>query len=69
MKQLKDGNMHLISEGDTAYLGACTKGRDSSDTIVQPFSNEKAMKRAFSIKKAFMSELLQEYTYEKNKKN
>ena len=38
MDKIKAGQAHLISEGDTMYLAACPKGRNSQDTRSQPFS-------------------------------
>ena len=56
----KDGKAHEVSESDTKYLGACTKGstRELSQRS-QPFSNEKAMQRAFSFKSQYMKILLE----------
>ncbi|KMT22315.1 Sau3AI family type II restriction endonuclease [Clostridium cylindrosporum] len=53
-----NGQAHLLSEGDTSYLGACTKASDSSERTNQPFSNEPAKPRAFSLKSSFMTGIL-----------
>ena len=55
------GKANEISEGDTMYLGACTKGanRDSSYRA-QPFSDEKARQRAFSLKRSYVDSILEE---------
>ena len=60
VNKIKDGNAHELSESDTKYLGACTAGatRDTSQRT-QPFSNEKAMQRAFSFKSQYMKILLE----------
>ena len=47
VNKIKAGKAHEISEGDTMYLGACTKGANSSDLTTQPCSEIKAMRRAF----------------------
>lgn len=52
------GYAHLLSEGDTAYLGACTKGTSSKDRTKQPFSDILAMPRAFSLKNSYMTGIL-----------
>lgn len=57
------GEAHLISEGDTMYLGACRKGQKGDSLMAQPFSEEGAPRRAFSLKPAYMRTILQ-YTEE-----
>lgn len=52
------GYAHLLSEGDTSYLGACTKGSSSKDRTKQPFSNVLAKPRAYSLKNAYMTGIL-----------
>jgi DNA mismatch repair protein MutH len=37
-KKIADGKAHELSEGDTFYLGACTKGANASSVRKQPFS-------------------------------
>lgn len=53
-----DGKAHELSEGDTSYLGACTKARTSADRTTQPFSNVLPKPRAFSLKNAYMTAIL-----------
>jgi DNA mismatch repair protein MutH len=48
------GCAHEISEGDTYYLGACTKGAKGSDRRPQPNSDLPAKPRAFSLKQSYM---------------
>jgi DNA mismatch repair protein MutH len=68
-KKIKYGLAHEISEGDTLYLGACTKGANSKTLRQQPFSQEEAMQRALSLKQGFMTSLFNRfYTIEKRKK-
>jgi len=59
--KIKRGEAHLLSEGDTSYLGACTKGANKNSLREQPFSDTKAMQRAFSLKSSYMTVLLNEY--------
>lgn len=61
VSKIKLGKAHEISEGDTNYLGACTKASDSSKRVKQPFSMEEAKPRAFSIKQSYMSYILNNY--------
>lgn len=50
------GEAHLLSEGDTIYLGACTKGSTSEKSFrKQPFSDELAKQRAFSLKRSYLN--------------
>lgn len=58
MGKIRSGNAHELSEGDTMYLGACTKGANSNSLVKQPFSNELAMSRAFSLKTKYMTSIL-----------
>lgn len=76
--KVRNGEAHLLSEGDTLYLGACRKGQKGDSMQSQPYSDEKANKRAFSLKPAYMRYVLSHvvesgknnYTnYSKAKKN
>lgn len=55
-----DGRAHELSEGDTSYLGACTKARTSSDRTTQPFSDILPKPRAYSLKNTYMTGILRE---------
>lgn len=59
--KIKQGKAHELSEADTMYLGACTKGTDSKDLRSQPFSNIPAMRRAFCFKNSYMTQLVRKY--------
>lgn len=59
--KIKRGEAHLISEADTMYLSACTKGANGSVVRSQPFSEKPAKPRAFSLKAAYMSGLVRQY--------
>jgi DNA mismatch repair protein MutH len=66
VKKIKSGEAHLISEGDTLYLGACRKGNKDSKKVHQPFSHILAEKRAFTLKNGYMTYLLRNHTIENN---
>lgn len=59
VNKIKSGNAHNISESDTKFLGACTKGATAETSKrPQPFCSEKAKQRAFCFKTQYMKELL-----------
>ncbi len=60
INKIKLGQAHLISEADTMYLAACTKGANAQSMRTQPFSNTLAKQRAFSLKTSYMTQLLRE---------
>lgn len=60
--KVKRGEAHLLSEGDTIYLGACRKGQKGDSPQAQPNSDIKANKRAFSLKPAYMRYILSHVT-------
>lgn len=57
--KIQAGKAHEISEGDTFYLGACTKGANSSTTRTQPFSDIPAKQRAYSLKPKYLNALIE----------
>ena len=59
-QKVLDGKAHELSEGDTSYLGACTKARTSKDRTSQPFSDISPKPRAYSLKNAYMTGILRE---------
>lgn len=61
INKIRQGKAHEISEGDTMYLGACTKGANSSDIRTQPNSDIPAMRRAFCFKTSYMTQLVRKY--------
>lgn len=63
--KIKNGKAEEISEGDTNYLGACTKGANANSLREQPFSDVKAMQRAFCLKNSYMSYILNHYIVNK----
>ncbi|MCK9438790.1 DNA mismatch repair protein [Patescibacteria group bacterium] len=60
INKIKRGEAHLLSEGETFYLGACTKAANSSITRKQPNSDIQAKPRAFSLKQNYLNFILHE---------
>jgi len=58
--KIRNGQAHLISESDTMYLAACTKGALATDVRKQPFSNINAKQRAYSLKTTYMTQVIRE---------
>ncbi len=60
---IKVGRAHELSEGDTMYLGACTKGATAEKSTVPQFYGDKtpARKRAFCFKNSYMTYVLNHY--------
>lgn len=61
INKIKEGKAHELSESDTMYLGACTKGNKNTPLKEQPFSNIKARQRAFSLRQSYMTILVRKY--------
>jgi len=57
-RKVLEGKAHEISEGDTLYLGACSKGGKGGNPRSQPFNNIKAKQRAFSLKQGYVNHIL-----------
>ena len=57
-KKIADGKAHELSEGDTFYLGACTKGANASSVRKQPFSETPAKQRAYSFKQGYVNHII-----------
>src|SRR5690554_1408817 len=56
-QKIVDGKAHEISEADTMYLAACTKGVSSESLRTQPNSPIDAKQRAYSLKASYMTRL------------
>ena len=68
ISKIKAGKADELSEGDTMYLGACTKGSTAEKSKVfqkQYAPDRKASKRAFSLKNSYMTTVLNSYIREK----
>jgi DNA mismatch repair protein MutH len=58
-QKIKDGKAHELSEGDTFYLGACTKGSTALKSFRdQPFNKEQAKQRAYSLKGGYVNHII-----------
>jgi DNA mismatch repair protein MutH len=58
-QKIKDGKAHELSEGDTFYLGACTKGSTAAKSFRnQPFNKDKAKQRAYSLKQGYVNHII-----------
>tara|TARA_Y100000815_G_C13332196_1_gene496454 strand:+ start:956 stop:2356 length:1401 start_codon:yes stop_codon:yes gene_type:complete len=65
VQKIKNGKAHELSEGDTFYLGACTKGSTAAKSMrEQPFNNEKAKQRAFSLKQGYVNHIISKISNE-----
>ena len=63
ISKIRAGQAHLITEGDTLYLAACTKGATSATVRQQPFSDIPAKQRAYSLKSSYMTRILNSYIF------
>jgi DNA mismatch repair protein MutH len=57
-QKITEGKAHELSEGDTFYLGACTKGANASSVRKQPFSDIPAKQRAYSLKQGYVNHII-----------
>lgn len=62
-QKIKEGKAHEISEGDTMYLGACTKGATAESSYTSQYYNPdvKAKKRNYCLKQSYMNHVLNKY--------
>lgn len=60
-KKVINGKAHEISERDTLYLSACTKGKNHESMRKQPFSEIPAKQRAYSFKPSYMTTVFNDY--------
>ncbi len=56
--KIVEGKAHELSEGDTFYLGACTKGAKGGNLRKQPNSDVLAKQRAFSLKQGYVNHII-----------
>lgn len=63
VQKIRDGKAHELSEGDTKYLGACTKGSTAEKSLQPQYYNKEilAKRRAFSLKQSYMTYVLNHY--------
>ena len=58
-QKIRKGKAHELSEGDTFYLGACTKGSTALKSLrEQPFNTEKAKQRAYALKQGYVNHII-----------
>ncbi len=57
-KKIVEGRAHELSEGDTFYLGACTKGSKGGNPRPQPNSKILAKQRAYSLKQGYVNHII-----------
>lgn len=74
VNKVRQGKAHEISEGDTLYLGACTKGSTALKSMqVQPYSPIKAKSRALCFKTSYINHifkvLVQKQSNQENHEN
>jgi hypothetical protein len=64
-RKIKNGQAHELSEKDTMYLAASTKGATAEKSMKnQPYNKkEKAKERAYSFKQSYMTHILNTYVY------
>ena len=63
VEKIAAGKAHEISEGDTMYLGACTKGATAEKSLTKQYYNPDvpAKARAFCYKTSYMNYILNNY--------
>ncbi len=62
------GNAHELSEGDTFYLGAATKGSKGGNLRNQPYSDIQAKQRAFSFKQGYVNHIIASFANNEKEK-
>lgn len=67
-EKIKQGKAHELSEGDTMYLGACTKGATSKKSLRPQYYGDHALakKRNYCFKKPYMNYVLKNYILQNN---
>lgn len=58
-KAIDNGEAHVLTEGDTKYLGASRL----NDKVPQPHSDKLANKREFVLKKKYLQKIIDEINY------
>ena len=68
--KVRAGKAHEISEGDTMYLGACTKGSTAEKSKrAQPNSDLMAAQRAFCYKRQYVDCIIEELLQKEKSRN
>ncbi|MCH3917199.1 MAG: DNA mismatch repair protein [Spirochaetia bacterium] len=69
VNKVKAGKAEEISEGDTLYLGACTKGATAATSMQsQPYSSVKARGRALCFKQSYINHIYKILSVRKKKR-
>jgi DNA mismatch repair protein MutH len=63
------GDAHLLGEGLTKILGACTKGGDGEEFVPQVNNSVRAKPRAFGLKPAFVTHIFEQLMAKDGRKN
>ncbi|GEQ61441.1 DNA mismatch repair protein MutH [Vagococcus lutrae] len=65
VNKIQAGKAHELSEADTMYLGACTKGSTAKKSLQPQYYNPniKAKRRAFSLKQGYMTAVINKYIF------
>lgn len=58
MTHIRNGTMHEFSERETKYLTAAPKGASKKTLREQPYSEIKAMQRAYALKTSYMTQMV-----------
>lgn len=68
INKIKSGKAHELSESDTLYLGACTKGANAEKSTVPQYYGDHtlARKRNFCFKQHYMNYVLHAYVLKNN---
>lgn len=63
--KIRENKAHELSEKDTKYLAACTKGSTAEGSMRKQRDNNapKARERAYSLKQSYMTSILNNYIY------
>ncbi|NRW04223.1 hypothetical protein DFH65_004913 [Clostridium beijerinckii] len=63
--KIRNNKAHEISESDTRYLAACTKGSTAEKSLrrQRDVNAVKARERAYSLKPSYMTYILNSYIY------
>ena len=65
-KKNEEVKAHELFEGDTYYLGACTKGSKGGNLREQPNNSLLAKQRAYSLKQGYLNHIIASVTKNTN---
>lgn len=68
ISKIESGNAHNLTESDTLYLSACTKGASAKKSLRSQYYNPNvpAKSRAFAFKQSYMTVVLNNLIYQSN---